>query len=343
MARETLYLLRDDDANATTDPLEIERAYAPLLDAGIPVCFSVIPAVALDIRAPDGGRERFLNPVYSPSPRRVPLTADSPLARWLRRHDRSTEALMHGYSHERRREGTEFGALDHLEASYFLQQGLEIMTEALGNAPQGFVAPWDAMSRGSLLEVTRRFALVSTNWVDRGRLPLRAWPAHFVERRGRREALKVYAAWVLRHRGGRIKPSSDPGDVPALLGALGDRADVAVVVLHHWMFYRQSGPHPVIVALARALGTKRVGSAREALDHLEGCSAWRRIRSSFSARRVARPEQGSGRVPGGAAGAAKTAGRQAVGPSSQPEGVAPRAPATPSGSFSAARTGARAQ
>ncbi len=57
----TLFLVRDDDANATTRPERPERVYAPLLDAQIPLNFAVIPEVALDTRTPDGTREHFLD------------------------------------------------------------------------------------------------------------------------------------------------------------------------------------------------------------------------------------------------------------------------------------------
>jgi hypothetical protein len=272
----TLVLLRDDDANATTDPDRLARVYAPLFDAGSKVCLSTIPAVDLSTLAPDGQRERFIHPDFPVEDREVELARDTPLVSWISENRSGVDVLVHGHTHARRREGTEFGALTQTEAAALLRSGLEVADRAFGFRPVGFVAPWDALSDGAVRATAESYRLVSTGWLDRGRLPRRAWPAHVVERLGRREALRVGGAWFLRHRGGKITPDMDPKSVPEVLAGLVDRADVAVVVLHHWMFWGDD-PHPVVTALARALQSHRVGGVDEALRHLDGLPPWRRL------------------------------------------------------------------
>jgi hypothetical protein len=264
-----MILIRDDDANATTRPARLERAYAPLLEADLPVCLSVIPEVALDTRAPDGRRERFLDEASPDGDDTVALAPDTPLAAWIRLHPGAIDVLAHGLSHRRLRGGTELGALDQATAAGRLSRAAAILTRALGARPLGFVAPWDALSRGALAAATEAFALVSTGWVDRARLPLSAWPAFVAERVARTEALRVGRAWVLRHRGALLGPHTPPEAVAGVVADLTRGADVGVIVLHHWMFWDHPDPHPVITALARALRSHRVGVGRDALRHLD--------------------------------------------------------------------------
>jgi peptidoglycan/xylan/chitin deacetylase (PgdA/CDA1 family) len=258
----TLVLLRDDDANATTDPAMLARTYAPLLDAGLPITFSVIPRVSAGVLAPDGKRERFIDPALAPFAPDQPLERDTPLAVWLRQHRDVARVAQHGLSHARVRDRTEFGALTHEEAGARLREGSDLLQRALGTRPMAFVPPWDALSPGSLSAALALFPVVSTGWVNLRKLPVRFWPQHLSERVSRREALSLDRSLLLRHRGGRLHGATDAADVPGQLRALTRGAAVAVVVLHHWMF---PGPevHPAIEALARALRDHRVVGPEE--------------------------------------------------------------------------------
>lgn len=252
------FLIRDDDANATTDPRRLERAYAPLLDAGLPLTFSVIPRVGFDTLAPDGLPERFLQGDLAGSPRERPLLPTTPLAVWLRANASRCDVAQHGLDHRRVRGGTEFGALTRAEAHTRIEEGRALLARALGQSPNAFVAPWDALSPGALEAVLDRFPILSTSWLGRERLPIRWWPTHLLERLQKNEILHLGTGVVLRHRGGPIGPATSPEDVPRILEQLAYRADIAVVMLHHWMFWEQDEPHPVIRALARALARQRV-------------------------------------------------------------------------------------
>jgi hypothetical protein len=264
----TLFFLRDDDINATTDLGRFRRAYAPLLDAGIPLNLATVPEVALDTPAPDGSRERFIGDSHPPSDATVAIEPDSELAKWVRATP-GVEPLVHVLQHRRVREGTEFGALTRDEARTRMDAGLSRLERCFGRRPIGFVAPWDLMSPGSVAAALERFPLLSTCFVDRHRLPITAWPAHVLERRRRDEVLRVRRTWVLRHRGGKITADTRPDEVPALMEGLAERARVAVVVLHHWMYWHTDPePHPAIVAMAAWLKGRQTVSATQLLETL---------------------------------------------------------------------------
>lgn len=264
----TTFLLRDDDANATTDPAQFERAYAPLLDAGLPINLSIIPEVALDTRAPDGARERFLSSDFPDEDRTVPLAPDSPIVSWMRARRSHVEPLLHGLTHQRVRNGTEFGALSADEAGARMDRGKQRLEAVLARPITGFVAPWDALSAGSLEAAVERFSLVSTSWLDRHRLPLRWWGAHYAERAQKSELVRLDHALVLRHRGGPINGTIAPESVATTVDRLARRAEVCVIVLHHWMFWDSREPHPVVRALARALARRTVLRASDCVERL---------------------------------------------------------------------------
>jgi len=265
----TMYLVRDDDANATTEPERLERVYAPLLDAGIPVSFAVIPEVALDTRAPDGARERFLDSSRPDSSTSLPLRWDTPLARWIRANQGQVSVMMHGLSHSRRRSGTEFGALTGCEAADLVARGIDIMVDSLGRCPRAFVAPWDALSKGSLSAATSAFDLVSTGFVDRDRLSPADWAAHAAERVSGSQALPVGHGWVLRHKGCRITGATRASEVGSILDEISANAEICVVVLHHWMFREGPSPHEAVRELARVLHARTVCGVEGAIRHLD--------------------------------------------------------------------------
>jgi len=264
-----MIILRDDDPNATTRPERLARVYAPLLDAGLPINFSIVPEVALDTLAPDGRREEFIDEDAPHSSDTVTLQSDSALSVWLRANESQLDVFQHGYTHRRGADGTEFGAISRNGAALAMEQGAAILEKALGRRPAGFVPPWDVLSRGAVEAATRKYSLVSCGWVSRQRLPISAWPAHVFERATRRECLKINGNWLLRHRGGGIAANLAPADLPARVETLTRGARVGVIVLHHWMYWDRPDPHPVIVALAQALRGKRVGTVREAAAYLQ--------------------------------------------------------------------------
>ncbi len=269
----TLYLIRDDDSNATTDPTRLERGYLPLLDAGLPINLAVVPEVRLDTLAPGGQREEFLSPSRPVSSARATLERETPLAEWLRAHRGQVGVMMHGLSHERRRGGTEFGALSRSEAVRVMVRGLDVLERALGVCPRGFVAPWDAFSRESLHAATSEFDLVSTGYVDRVRLAPGYWASHVVERISRAGVVAAGRGWVVRHPGCVFTADTRPADVGGILSRISADALICVIVLHHWMFWAEETPHPVIAELARRLRGKDVCGVARVIEELDALPA----------------------------------------------------------------------
>ena len=266
----TLFMVRDDDANATTDPARLSRAFAPLFDAGIPVSFATVPEVALDTKGPDGEREGFLSPDFAEEPRTLLLEAGTPLGAWLRRQDPGlVDVLMHGISHARRRGDTEIGSLEGPETRALLEPALASLTAAIGRRPIGFVAPWDALSKEALLVVNGLFDLLSTGWVGRKRLPVSSWPAHLLERRAGTQVLPFRRGWILRHKGCLIRKETRAEEVPAAVETLSRGALVTVVVLHHRQLWESAEPHPAVKALAKALQGRRTVTAWGAVQALD--------------------------------------------------------------------------
>lgn len=271
----TLYLIRDDDSNATTDPMRLERGYLPLLDAGLPISFSVVPEVRLDTLAPGGRREEFLSPSTPASSACARLERETPLAEWLRAHRDQAGVMMHGLSHERRREGTEFGALSRSEAMRLIVRGLDVLERALDVCPRGFVAPWDAFSRESLGAATSAFDFVSTGYVDRIRLGPAYWASHLVERVSRSGVVAAGRGWIVRHPGCVFTADTRPADVGGILSRISADALICVIVLHHWMFWGEGAPHPVIAELAQRLRGKDVCGVDRAIEELDALpSGW---------------------------------------------------------------------
>jgi len=90
-----------------------------------------------------------------------------------------------------------------------------------------------------------------------------------IERTRRSEVLRLgRRSRLVRHRGGKIAGDTRPEDVAGIVSALGDRAELAVIVLHHWMFWDRGADHPVIRALADALRTRNVVDVRGAVRAL---------------------------------------------------------------------------
>src|SRR6266480_2182807 len=158
-------ILRDDDTNALTPVDCLERLYRPFHDRGLPVNLAVIPHVRTDVTMPDGRPEGFLVGKRGGLP--PALTIGSNRAEIERR----------------------------------LDQGARLLSEAGFPAPQTFVAPYDKLSRVSLQEVARRFAVLSTGWFELRRLPFSWWPRYALKKMLKRSYWRIGRTLLLTHPG----------------------------------------------------------------------------------------------------------------------------------------------
>jgi peptidoglycan/xylan/chitin deacetylase (PgdA/CDA1 family) len=269
---ERLVVLRDDDANATTPVDRLERLYHPLLAEGHKITFATIPKVATPTAAPSGEREDFIVGQHDEGYR--VLQQNSAFVQWQKTRPDLIEIAMHGLTHERVRDGTEFGALDYDAAAGRMDEGLKILGDAFGRQIDSFVAPWDELSRGSLHAAAERFRVISTCFLNRSKLPPAHWPWHYLERIRQVMIVPFHGGWILRHKGALLTEAT-PDDIARLARQIADGPAITVIVLHHWMFWK-NGEHPAIAALARELRRFNVVGLNGAAAYLDqiGKAGW---------------------------------------------------------------------
>lgn len=145
--RRIIAVFRNDDPSALMD-LEHERRIFELFEHyGVPQTLAVIPRVTR-------GRMRDPQPCGE-----APLLPDSPATRFLLAHIHRTgaEIALHGLTHRTharsqpaRREFFEFRQLSAEEQLNRLQQGIEILQQALGAKPVTFVPPWNRLDDNTI-------------------------------------------------------------------------------------------------------------------------------------------------------------------------------------------------
>ncbi len=263
-------ILRDDDANATTPPWMLERLYRPFLDRGMPVHLAAIPEVCTDIRGPDGELEGFLLDGAG-TPGTTPIGENRALCDYVRK-ERGYVVMQHGLTHEYVDGHYELDRDDPREVGERLDRGLATLERAGFARPTGFVAPQDQISRSSLEEVTKRFGVLSTQYLSVDRVPRRHWPGYLLAKKVRkRPHFRLGRAIVLTHPGcilSHKKPID--GMVARVMKALRDD-DVNVVVSHHWEYFgRDRTSNEPFIAVLHALAERfaandvKVVSIREA-------------------------------------------------------------------------------
>ncbi len=235
-------ILRDDDTNALTPVACLERLYRPFLDRGLPVNLAVIPEVRTDARRSDGRLEGFLS-VGRPTHTRTMRMEENPgLVTYLGTNP-GLYVAQHGCFHDY----FEFDQLDQWEAIRLVELGVQRLREAGFAAPRAFVAPYDRISRASLLAVARRFDILSTGWFELDRQP-RAWWSRYLWKK-----IRSAPHW----RAGRIVMLSHPGcllsctrPVDAILDAVRSQVEkqrLTVLVTHWWEYFRNGTPDQAFI------------------------------------------------------------------------------------------------
>lgn len=248
-------LLRDDDANAFTDPGLLKWLYAPFVERRQLVHLAVIPEVDPTIVGPDGEREGFIpRTATGTSPAAISqnltlcrLIADCP----------SFAVLQHGLSHAYVDGHYEFDRDDGRDLHARVERGRRLLEEAKLGAIEGFVAPQDKMSRTAAKVLHAHFDFVSTGWFSVARLPKRMRAHYLLQNKALGQAHWGYLGTAfLSHPGCILSYTRESASIlPELQRQILSR-DLTVVVSHHWEYVR---------------GGKR---NRPMVEALHGLSAW---------------------------------------------------------------------
>ena len=237
-------ILRDDDTNALTPVECLERLYRPFLDRGLPVNLAVIPHVRTDVTMPGGQLEGFLLAKSGNGPPAVAIGSNRKLVEYLKAN-RGYHIAQHGYHHNY----FEFDRDDHAEIERRLDQGARLLAEAGFPAPRTFVAPYDKLSRVSLLAVARRFAVISTGWFELRRLPPSWWPRYALKKMLRQPHWRVGRMRLLTHPGCLL---SSHRPYPTMLEEIKKSVEsrgLTVLVTHWWEYFRNNEPDPAFIAV----------------------------------------------------------------------------------------------
>ena len=235
-------ILRDDDTNALTPVDCLERLYRPFLDRNLPVNLAVIPHVRTDVTMPDGQPEGFLAGNRGNRPPALTVGSNRELVDYLRAN-RGFNLAQHGYHHDY----FEFDRSDRAEIGRRLDQGARLLSEAGFPAPQTFVAPYDRLSRVSLQEVARRFAVLSTGWFELRRLPLSWWPRYALKKMLKRPHWRIGRTLLLTHPGCLLSCDRPYRTMLAEIKAAVEARPLTVLVTHWWEYFRNQRPDPAFV------------------------------------------------------------------------------------------------
>lgn len=247
-------VLRDDDANATTPPAQLEELYRPFLDRGMPVHLAVIPEVRADIVGPDGEIEGFIQGPNAGRPANLPVEENAALLDYLH-HEPGFRILQHGLRHEFVRGHYEFERDDADDLRARIDLGKERLREAGFQDPTTFVAPQDKMSRVAMREVTKQFPIISTGWYDLGKVPRRLWAPYLLSKKVRHAShFRTGRNTFFTHPGCILSYQRDPSTIVPTLRAQVLSRDVTVIVSHHWEYFRGGAPNAPYIDALRSFG-----------------------------------------------------------------------------------------
>src|SRR5437660_8060029 len=170
-------IVRDDDTNAFTPVECLERLYRPFLDRGLPVNLATIPNVATGTKLPDGRPEGFLRFKNGTTEPAVSIDSNRELVEYLRRK-RGYHIVQHGFEHD----CLQFDRDSAEEVAHRMDRGRAFLRQAGFDLPETFVAPYDKLSRASLLAAAQRFRVLSTGWFELRRLPWSWWPNYVLKK-----------------------------------------------------------------------------------------------------------------------------------------------------------------
>jgi len=237
-------ILRDDDTNAFTPVECLERLYRPFLDRGLPVNLAVIPQVRTDAITPQGRPEQFLfakNGTHSPA---AAISENPKLVRYLLDNP-GYHFAQHGYDHSL----FEFDSPARVDIQRRLNDGREQLKAAGLGAPKTFVAPYDRLSRASLDEVARQFAVLSTGWFELRRLPWMWLPKYAHKRFFNYPHWRVNGTRLLTHPGCLLSCHRPRETMLRNVRQTVASRRTTVLVTHWWEYFPDGKPDETFVPI----------------------------------------------------------------------------------------------
>jgi len=236
-------IIRDDDTFAFTPPACLERIYRPFLDMGMPVCLATIPEARTNVRTPDGLLEGYLTSGGGRDVGLAPIGLGRGLVDYIQA-EACYDVVQHGCHHDI----FEFGGSDRQELARRLDRGARALHDAGFQKPHAFVAPYDRMSRAAFVEVSARFAVISTGWFEAGRVPARWWVAYALRKLGRKRHWSAGGCHLLSHPGCLLSYHRDRAGMMDSVRAAVEGSKLTVLVSHWWEFFRGGIPDVELIA-----------------------------------------------------------------------------------------------
>jgi len=238
-------ILRDDDTNALTLPHCLERLYRPFLDRGLPVNLAAIPQVDLTTRMADGSPEGYLFLGNGGTAEKMAIGSNPKLVNYLLQNP-GYHIVQHGCHHDQ----LEFDRPDRTEVARRIERGTKVLVEAGFSEPQTFVAPYDRLSRASLIEVAARFRVLSTGWFERRRLPYSWWPMFALKKLRRADHWRIGGTCLLSHPGCLLSRHRPRHEILDSILHWVETHPLTVLVTHWWEYFCGGQPdEPLIEVL----------------------------------------------------------------------------------------------
>jgi hypothetical protein len=252
-----LAAIRDDDVSFFTNPAQLERVHAPLLEKNIPVNIAAIPFVSANVELRHeklkGDYEPFIPPEYRGRNERFDIGGNKALVDFVRRHP-AIHVAQHGYSHAYVDGAREFDISDGAKISAMISEGGRVIEKAFGVRPAFFVAPWDSISRAAFAALARSFEGISTGWLSKDSVPLAWLPKLLVKKLKHRNYIFAGGTLVLEHPGCILSQFTPVEAIRERVMAYLADHDVAVLTTHHWEYFGEDGaPNEPLLAAYHAL------------------------------------------------------------------------------------------
>jgi peptidoglycan/xylan/chitin deacetylase (PgdA/CDA1 family) len=238
-------ILREDDANATTRPKDIERIYEPLIKLKLPINVAVIPSVYCANGLPEGHpllpKQKYYPYIHESIGEQKYLSFKSAEKLISLFDEEHFEVLQHGYSHERLQGCPEFGIRDQHELESRVLRGKQILKASFGKEPRFFVAPHEFLSKQAFKIVMKNFAgtfvpSISTKSFLHD-LPLSLFPSFLTQKTSKKDYyLFKNNFMLLETRGSYLLPYTSNIDAKRLIQKLIQQFKVVVIVNHYWQY-----------------------------------------------------------------------------------------------------------